>query len=216
MIISRRLFLSPVLSVLFIASVAQSQGDTKTQDEGKDSARVKVPAPLFAVVDMEKASGHTKAFAAAEKDMEAARSQYKQNLATLGGNLEGLDAQIVLLRPSPERDAREIEALTLQHQIKVAGEIYSQSLALINLQHTKKIYEEMNVAIADLAKRRGIALVMRKRPIVSIEDIRASGPPGLTEGDALSEQSRMFKARDVLYVAPEYDLTEDLIQFLKG
>ena len=215
MIISRCTFLSPVLSVLFLTTAVQSQGDKNAQ-EATDAAQAKVPTQMFAVVDIEEASQHTKAFAAAEEDMVRAQERFQQRIASFKDSLDALEAQIALLRPSLERTEKEIEAIGLQNTIKAAGEIYSQELTLINLKHKTKIYDEMNAAIEDLARRRGIAMVIRKRPIDSLEDIRAAAGPNITEGEALNERSRMFQARDVLYVAPEFDLTEDLIKILKG
>ncbi len=174
------------------------------------------PRPEFpiAVVDVGKAAVHTKAMKVGRENMKRMHTLFKQSLATVGKELETLDLEISMMNnPSPQKMAKQIELAGLVREQEASKKLYDAALSRKRSETDNAVYREIEAALAQLAKRNGILLVLRKRTHHTVKDVVEQGG---TEAEALSRQVSNDRLRDVLFHAAAIDLTDDLIKYLKG
>ena len=212
----------PALSGLFLATALPAQvGEVQTRPASGDKsvkvqASPEVPRPKFpiAVVDVGKASTHTKAMRKGLEELRAMHAAYQKALEALGKQLETLDLEISLMKiASPEKVEKQIEMSALLQRREASKKLYDATLAERRTKMDATVYREIEGALAELATRNGILLVLRKRGNPTIDEMVKKGS---TPEEATKRQLGADRLRDVLYNAPAIDLTEDLIKYLKG
>lgn len=218
-----RLFV-PALSGLVLAFAVPAQAGkvgAKSVAGDKPAAGQKLPGPArgapkfpIAVVDVARAAAHTKAMRGGLEELRKMGSSYQKTLSALAKQVETLDLEISLMKiASSEKVDKQIELSALLQREKAAKQLYA---GMVNTRRDKMqvaVYLEIELALAELATRNGILLVLRKRTHQTEAEIMKQGR---TAQAAIKQQLINAQSRDVLYNSPTIDLTEDLIKYLKG
>lgn len=217
-----RLFV-PALSGLLLALALPAQagkagappvaGNKTAGQKPSESAR-KVPKFPIAVIDVAEAAAHTKAMRSGLDELRKMGASYQQTLNVLGKQIETLDLEISLMKiASSEKVEKQIELSALLQREKAAKQLYA---GMVNTRRDKmqvSVYREIEAALAELATRNGILLVLRKRARPSIAEMVKKGR---SEAAAVKQQLVSDQSRDVLYSSKTIDLTDDLVKYLKG
>jgi Skp family chaperone for outer membrane proteins len=168
----------------------------------------------IAVVDVGRASVHTKAMKGGLEELQKMHASYQAALGALSKQLESLDLEISLMKiASPEKMDKQIEMSGLIRRRDASKKLYDAALTDRRTKMDVLVYREIDAALAELAKKNGILLVLRKRAHTSTAEILKQGG---TAEEATKRQIGSDRLRDVLYHAPAIDLTDDLIKYLKG
>jgi Skp family chaperone for outer membrane proteins len=117
--------------------------------------------------------------------------------------VEDLRSALELLKPdAPQFEAANKEYTEAAIAFKNWGEYSQLQSARSEKQQTKMLFDKITAAVAELAKQRGIDLVIAEQPPINIERISA-------------EQLTQFMAqRQVLYTNANVDLTAEVIAHL--
>ncbi len=205
------------------AQVVQKKGDPALATKGKATVKKAVetggkrePAPIpFAVVDMEKAATHTKAFKKGMAEGAKQAQMYQKDIEGMKSQVKSFKLEIEMMVVSPERMQKELEREALLGKLSLAGKMYNTELERQKVLNDDKIYQEVSVAVAELAARRGILLVLRKHPHLTIKEMLARRM-ARSAASAMNRQILANRQRGVIYHAPDLDITEDLIKYLKA
>jgi Skp family chaperone for outer membrane proteins len=202
----------PLFVGLLVSQGLLAQAENKPGDPKPASTAKAVQLPI-AVVDIGKASTHTKAAQSGLERLKAMHTSYQTKLNKIADTLTSLEAEMAVLKDSPEKVDRQIDFASLVQRQRISQERYQKEIAKQRLTNDGEIYREVEAAIGELARRRGILLVLRKRAHMSVEEL--VGKDG-DESEARQRQGSQDRLRDVLYTAASIDLTDDLIKYLKG
>ena len=213
----------PLVSFLMPVAMAFGLSAQDIQPAVSKSARAEQSVPKqggkpanfpIAVVDVGKASAHTKAMKSGLEELKKMHASYQAALGILSKQLESLDLEISLMKiPSPEKMEKQIVMSGLIRRRDASKKFYDAALTDRRTKMDVLVYREIAAALAELAKKNGILLVLRKRAHMSSEEVIKQGG---TAEEATKRQIGTDRLRDVLYHAPAIDLTEDLIKYLKG
>ena len=183
-----------VLAALVLTPLVPSQSDTKPSPavaKGKKTQPI-----LLAVVDMERGALATKAFAKGLVTFQKLRDDFAELGRKLVGDIQELEVELDLLRPSPERDQKHLERQVLLARQKGTKDLFELELIRQKVANTKEIESELNAAVAELAAERGILVVLRMRTTLSIQDM-VSRKLLLDRGTAAAKV-RALQERDVV------------------
>jgi len=212
----------PALSGLFLAIALFGQtGEAQARPVSGEKSGVARPTQKpagprlpIAVVDVGKASTHTKAMRNGLEELRTMHGAYQKSLEALGKQLETLDLEISLMKiASPEKVEKQIEMSALLRRREAAKKLYDGALAERRTRMDALVYREIEAALAELATRNGLLLVLRKRGNPTLDELVKTGS---SPEEAVKRQLSADRLRNVLYSAPAIDLTEDLIKYLKG
>ena len=200
-----------ILAALVLTPLTPSQSETKPAPAAATGQKAQ---PTFlAVVDMERAALQTKAFKKGLVTFQKLRDDFAELGRKLIGELQELEVELDLLKPSPERDQKHLERQVLLARQKGTKDLFELELIRQKVANTKEIESELNAAVAELAAERGILVVLRMRTTLSIQDM-VSRKLLLDRGTAAAKV-RALQERDVVYTAPQLDLTDMVIKYLK-
>jgi Skp family chaperone for outer membrane proteins len=186
------------LALAFVAAAAwmlSSPTPTAAQAQGAAGQPVKIatanPSKIF--------------FSMKEKtDVQAVLQEERKKLGeeerSRRQKVEDLRSALELIKP----DAPQYEEASKQYaeaalQFKNWGEFSQMQLARLEKQKTKLLFDKITAMIAQIAKERGIDLVVAEQPPINVERIS-------------SEQlTQMMAQRQVLYTNASLDLTPDVV-----
>jgi len=111
-----------------------------------------------------------------------------------------LQAALELIKPdAPQYEASNKEFTEAAIAFKNWGEFSQAQSARSEKQQTKLLFDKITAAIAEIAKERGIDLVIAEQPPVNIEKI------------STDQLTQLMAQRQVLYTSATADLTPDVI-----
>ncbi len=117
-----------------------------------------------------------------------------------GQKVEDLKAAMELLKPdAPQYEEANKQFVTAAIEFKNWRELSEQQSARNEKLQTKMLFDKITTQIADVAKERGIDLVIAEQPPVDIEKINAE------------QLTQLMAQRQVLYTNATADVTNDVI-----
>jgi Skp family chaperone for outer membrane proteins len=137
-------------------------------------------------------------------DVQARIKQQGNDLATQEQSkrqrLKDMQSELELIKPDAPQYEEKIEALTqATAEFKVWGESIQAKVARFEKQQTKMLFDKITIAIAEIAKEKGIDLVIAEPPTVSLERISSA------------ELMQLMVQRQVLFANASLDITGDVI-----
>ncbi len=193
------------------AKAAQASKPNRAEAAGK---RKTAAAPPFAIVDMRKAASHTKAFKSGLATRAKMKDSYQKEIEAMTARIKSLKLEIEIMQVSPERMQKQLDCETLISRHGFATKMYNSDLERERVVNDDKIYVELQTAVAELANSRGILMVFRRRPHLTVREmLQKNFVRSETEG--ISHQIRANQQRSVIYHVADLDLTDDLIKYLK-
>ncbi|MHC4079136.1 MAG: OmpH/Skp family outer membrane protein [Planctomycetota bacterium] len=155
------------------------------------------------VVDVDRAtSSHPQFQAKTEAHSEWRRAQ-SVRLDKMQKDIQSKEAELNnTVKPGTEAAERLVTDIkTLRYRLNLEGQRLNELEAAKRAKLVLELQAQVLDAVAELAPKRGIDLVLRRRA----HRVRAP----------LSEQARRSESTDVLYAAASLDITDDVIDFLK-
>ncbi len=203
-------------SVALVAAVLTAQENGKPGTPADASAKgipapatVRAPAVTVGVVNLDKVIDTYPRWIKMKADIAAMRNTFDERLTAMTKPIRELKAVIDSMEDGTEqRRQKELaHSLMLQEQ-KGQAEILREQLDLEIARSQVAVFEDLEVAIAKVAKARGVDLVLRRREVPKAADVGALSARGI--------QARLsdFERQSVLYAADSLDLTQDVIKLL--
>jgi Skp family chaperone for outer membrane proteins len=135
----------------------------------------------------------------------------KQQIDEITKRIEELKGSIlVLAEGSFDREVKQLDLETAMQKRQGLAKMLGEQLQLEQMRMQLSIYEDLDAAIARLARDRGVHLVLR----TEVKDTTATDP---ADKSPKTVQGRVFafERRQVWFGAEELDLTSDLIKLLQ-
>jgi len=178
---------------------------------GKPTDAVSSPRnPTIGVVDLDRArENYPKAIAEREKLQKLSQS-FRERIDELDKHIDQIRGDLSLLKQgSSEREFKEVELGVALQQRKGFGSVFENEFERAKDKFELLIYQDLEEAVARVAKDRGVQIVLR---MVSQHLPEAGGKDSLN-----AQQVRLFnyKMRAVWFAADEVDLTAALIKYLQ-
>lgn len=180
-------------TLISIASRAPAQAQ-QGQDQGPS-------APLkIATANTSKIFRGMKETTDVQARLDAQRKALAKEEQSRRQKVEDLRSQLELLNPdAPQYEQANQEFMEEAIEFKNWGEVGQAQLARVEKVQSKMLFDKITSAIAELAKERGIDLVVAEQPAFNIERMT-------------SEQlTQAMAQRQVLYTSAAADLTGDVI-----
>lgn len=183
---------------------------------GEQAAEASAKAPpraglVVGVVDLEKAMElYPKALKERER-LQKLKESYDEQLQQVTKRLEELKALLPALREGTmERARKQLELEQAMQARQGLAKLLEADLQLEDMRVLLAIYEDIEIAVAQLAKDRGVHVVLRL-------DTQQEKPD---DGDKLAPRQvqrrlEVFDRRKVWFAAEELDLTPALIKMLQ-
>jgi Skp family chaperone for outer membrane proteins len=196
-----KLLLSACLSALLAAAIAPAQ------DPAKPAAAA---APLVGTVDLLRVFEQNPKWSKAKAELEKMQDAFKAQIKKQSDRVAEIRALIDASDENSDqwRNARFELELTMKQREFMSSQA-SERLELENNRAMLEVYQDIEVAVAQVAKARGVGLVHRLQPIGA-----APGEIGKLQAKDVSPRLVAFERKQVWYAAPELDLTDDLIKAL--
>lgn len=199
-----------VLSVAALAAWLPAQADANGRVPAATNPPAAVPTmPVIAVVDFAKVlENYPKAMAERDR-LDKMRRAAREQVDALTKRIRELQEQLAVFEEGTMDHARrQLDIELMAQQRPALTKLLNEQLAIEEMKVDIGLYEDAELAVAKVAKERGVQIVLRK-----LADL----PP---RGDAESPketQARVmtFDRRQVWYAAPEVDLTPHVIKFLQ-
>ena len=200
-----------VLTAFVALLPAQEKADQEKGGAGK-AAEATAPGrgPTIGVVDLDKAREQDPTAIAEKAKLQKLSQSFKEQLDALSKRLEEIrTAQALLTEGTDEWEAKQAERGVVMQQQKIFSDLFQsqweRALAKVDLM----VYQDLEAAIAQVAKDRGVQIVLRMH--------EAPEPEKGKEATNV-QQVRLynsFSKRNVWFAAEEVDLTPALIKFLQ-
>ncbi len=190
----------------FAAAVLPAQSD---KPAAVDASLPKAQAPVLGVVDFTKVfEVYPKAIRERER-LEALQNSFKGQIETLTKRIDERKLQIPLLpEGSREREVKQLELeLAMQERTGLA-KLLNEQLEMESLRMEVMLYEDAEIAIAKVAKDRGVQIVLRMA--ADIPDRRVDAKPKEWQLRAVT-----YERRQVWYASAEVDLTPHVIKLMQ-
>ena len=200
-------FLLVMCAVLGTSLPAQ---DNASSARAADATAAKKAPPanlVVGVVDLDKAMEQYPKFIAGQKTLRLANNNYDEQMQQQTKRIDELKASVQLLREgTKERELKRIELDQAMQLRSNLAKVYDADLQLENMRLQIECYQDLETALAQIAKDRGVHLVLR-----------LDGEPRPKSDEPLNSnqiQRRMltFERRKVWFAADELDLTAALIK----
>jgi Skp family chaperone for outer membrane proteins len=138
------------------------------------------------------------------------KARIEQQRRDLGGQeasklqkLKDMQSELELIKPDAPQYEEKIEALTqATAEFKVWGESNKAKVERYDKQQRKMLFDKITVGIAEVAKAKGIDLVIAEPPTVNLD--RTSS----------AELMQLMVQRQVLFANASLDITNDVISLL--
>ena len=166
--------------------------------------------PVVGVVDVIRVIEQYPKYIELSKQLAAMRNDYGSGIDALTKQLDEMRVSIPLMvAGSEDRIDKEHEYSQLARHHDHLGKKLAARLKQVDLRNTLTVYEDLDYAIARVAEKRGITLVLTKQNVP-----RAN--PSVAELDEITLQRYVqgYDRRQVWHASKELDLTDDLIKYL--
>lgn len=201
-----------LLAALLAANLLPAQGPTGNGGKPADAAVRPAQGVTIGVVDLDKAIElYPKAIAERER-LQALSKTFAAEIDELTKQIDAIKSDLSLLKEgSPKREAREFDlGMALKQREGFANLRKSQfDRELEKFELT--IYQELEGAVAEVAKRKGVQIVLRVRATPAPEDAAKEKE----SGNAQKQRLAAFDRRHVWFASDEVDLTPALIKYLQ-
>ena len=179
-----------------------------------EGATKKIPVVSIGVVDLAKAlEAYPKAIKM-QQEFNKLKDALLQDLTKIdAASKEALENIKAVGENSEEGRERMFQYDGLRQLLEFKQKRMNEKLAIADMRKDLELYEDLEVAVAKVAKNRGVQLVVRK-----YDPGPAPGFPDKATNKELmqmQERLRMFERRQVWYSTDEIDLTGDLIKLLQ-
>jgi Skp family chaperone for outer membrane proteins len=201
----------------FVFTVALAAAFLTAQENGKPGTPVdaaaktaQTPAVVtLGVVNLDKAIEQYPKWIKMKADLDAMSKSFDERLSAMSKQIREMRATIETMTEGSEpRRLKELAVSLAMQEQKGQAEILREQLDLEVARSQVAVFEDLEVAIAKVAKVRGLSLVLRTREIPKAADIAALSPRGI--------QARIaeFERKSVLFAAEPIDVTLEVIKVL--
>ncbi|MBM4062075.1 MAG: OmpH family outer membrane protein [Planctomycetes bacterium] len=161
------------------------------------------------VVDLDKAiEAYPKAIAERER-LQALSKSFTERLDEAGKQIDQLRDDLKLLKEgSPQRDLREFEFTSAVKNREALASFLKAQFDRELERFELAIYQDLEVAVAEVAKLKGVQIVLRVRATPSAAEARDAAT-------AQKQKLAVYDRRHVWFASPEVDLTPALVQYLQ-
>jgi Skp family chaperone for outer membrane proteins len=165
--------------------------------------------PTIGVVDLDKARDqYPKAIAEREKLQKLSQS-FQEQLQALSKRIEEIRAaQSLLTEGTDEWEAKQAERGVVMQQQKIFADLFQSQFDRARAKFDLMIYQDFEVAIAQVAKDRGVQIVLRMHEAPDADK-------GKDAGNVQQARLYSYNRRNVWFAADEVDLTPALIKYLQ-
>jgi Skp family chaperone for outer membrane proteins len=203
------------LAAIVAAAVSclPAQGDTAPDKTtaGRAAARPVGPAGLVVgVVDLGKAFDLYPRTIKEQERLQKLREDSREMIDKISKRIDEMKGSILVLKEgSFERDQKQMELELTMQERQGRIKLLSDRLQLEEMRTHLLLYEDLDAAVARLAKDRGVHLVLRvdQNTAAPADD---TGNPKVVEKRLLA-----FDRRQVWFASEQLDLTADLIKLLQ-
>jgi len=203
-------------SLFALASFAPAQAPAGSAEDaaakgGKAQGRAQLPAQLVVgIVDIGKVVVQYPLYIDLNKQLEAKKEERMAELSQLEQQIEELRGTINVVEAGDDRDRAQFQLkMQLQlHEFKVQS--FNNKQRIEQDRVLLRVYQDIDLAIAKVAQKQGVALVLRKLEI----------PPSVTAIDDMDPREvkarvDAYESRKVWFGAEELDITGDVIKRLQ-
>ncbi len=171
--------------------------------------RASAPAPTtLAIVDLQRLYNGLNELTDRNKDIDAKQKEFKEELEKLKKQAEEIETELKMTvdpKDTKTRTNKSLEAVILRQSIQGKSELYTRVLDITSGDVIRDLYGKATEAIAALAKRDGIDLVMF--------DDRSIGLP---ERSGMKELNQVVANKRVLFASEGVDITDRLIVIMNN
>jgi Skp family chaperone for outer membrane proteins len=189
---------------------AQDKQTPATASAVDAAAKSAAPAmPVVGVVNLIRAFEQYPKWIKLGIELKARSKAEEEKLKEMTKRIDELKASLELL--DPESDERRVNALRIdlmRQEQQMTYKLIQERLDVEEARAYIQVYEDLEIAVAKVAKARGVSLVVRVHEITSAGDV-AKLPAG-----SVQRRVRAFEAKQVWYADDALDLTPDLIKLL--
>jgi Skp family chaperone for outer membrane proteins len=135
----------------------------------------------------------------------------QEEVRRVTSRIDELRATIPLLKEGRERREKQLEYDLALRQREGMSTLFNEEMDAEAMRVHLSIYEDLEGAIAQLAKERGVHLVLK----INAGALQADKGDGDDPRRSLRMRHEQFRERQVWFAAEEVDLTSDLIKMLQ-
>ena len=193
---------------------AQEKAQEKTGSPAAETAVKKLPACTIGVVDLVKALETYPKKIRMDQEFKKLQDARDEELGKIVASITEIRENIKAVgENSDEGKDRMFQYEGLRQLLDFRQKRWNDKLTIADMRKDLELFEDLEVAVAKVAKNRGVQLVVRKND----PGPPPSFPDKMTREELGHMQQRltMFDRRQVLYAADEIDLTGDLIKLLE-
>jgi Skp family chaperone for outer membrane proteins len=202
------MILQRLLAAALLASTALAMPQDRTA-QAVDPALKKALASLIGVVDMAKVFDQMPRWAALRAEVDRKAEGYRTPINELDRQIGEQVATIKMLSEGEERRDREIQIELLKQQRQALFARARERNKLDQARALLAAYDDADVAIAKVAKARGLLLVVRQHDLGKPPADAAKLPT-----DALDERLTLHERRGLLWADDGLDITADVVREL--
>ncbi len=204
----------PFAACLSVCGLLAAQDGKPVANEANATKQGAVPArpavmPLIAVVDFAKVlEVYPKAVAERER-LSGLRKTFNEQMDALTKRIEELKLQLPLYpEGSREQAMKQLDLETMLQQRPALAKLLNEQLQIEEMRMEVVLYEDVEIAIAKVAKDRGVQIVLRM--LSDLPDRKDDASPKEIQARVVA-----YDRRQVWYAAPETDLTPHVIKFMQ-
>lgn len=167
---------------------------------------------VVGVVDMGKAFDNYPRTIKERERVKKLVDGWQEEIDRVSKRIEEMKGSLLVLKAgSPDRERKQLELeLTMQERQGLA-KLLSDRLQVEQMRMHLAIYEDLDAAVAQLAKDRGVHLVLR----TDTSDIATADAADKDNAKVMEKRVIAFERRQVWFAADAIDLTSDLIKLLQ-
>ena len=180
------------------------------QDPTKPAAEAPAAAQRTGTIDLLRVFDQNPKWSKAKSDLEKMQDTFKAQIKKLSDRAQEIRALIDSADENSDewRNGRFELEMTMKQRDYMSQQA-TDRLELENARAMLAVYQDIEVAIGQVAKARGVAVVHRLQPIGV-----APGEVGKLVAKEVQGRVVAFERKQVWFAAPELDLTDDLIKAL--
>jgi Skp family chaperone for outer membrane proteins len=206
-----------VAALAATASLLPAQDRLPAQDskapgaQPADATAARKAQITVGVVDLDKAIElYPKAIAERER-LQALSKKFSAEIEAISKQFDALRSDLSILKEGSEkRESMEFELRMLGEQRKGLAELRKNQFDRELEKFELAVYRDLEVAIAEVAKLRGVQIVLRTRSAPALEDASAKETTDLQR-----QQLQVYDRRQVWFASDEVDLTPALIKYMQ-
>lgn len=179
-------------------------------DKAVDAAARARAQPVVAVIDIRKVMEQYPKFIAERERLVALENTLLERIEALTKQIEQVRNDMMLEKDgSDQREWKQLEYGELQKRREVLKALLARQLEREEHKGMVTIFADIEAAIAEVARRRGVHIVLRQNPTPTGAEL-AKDPER-----AIRQKLSNYDARTVWFASEEFDLTPAVINYLK-